>query len=87
MIGGVHEGTIRRGRIITLVCAVLVTVFAFLLSQQLLTLLGGSSSSVSGQSVTAGAANAIALTVLSAVALIALIVYAVLPAAKEKKEA
>ena len=92
MIGGVHEGTMRRGRIITfaalsLVCAVLVTVFAFLLSQQFLTLLGGSSSSVSGQSVTAGAANAIALTVLSAVALIALIVYAVLPAAKEKKEA
>lgn len=65
----------------------LVTVFAFLLSQQFLTLLGGSSSSVSGQSVTAGAANAIALTLLSAVALIALIVYAVLPAAKEKKEA
>lgn len=89
VLSGVYAGKLRRGRIIafaalSLACAVLVTVFAFLLGQQFVTILGASSVD---PSISSGATGAIVLAVLGAIALIALIVYAVLPAAKEKDEA
>lgn len=90
-LNSLQSGKFRRGRTLAYTagataCAVLATVCAALLGQQISVLLN-ENGSYYAQEATASFTPAIVMTVLCAISLIVFIVYTALPAAKEKRQA